>query len=365
MRVSILTNGPGELWGWARPVAMELRRRGHSVSLWLLPCPFASGHEREAASLLGVDKLEGPMSASRLWQALAQEHTDCVLQLGGDLMFGNRLARRTRTPLFCYSYGPGKGMSRARVFTAWASTALTMPGAQPIGDLVRDALAMDSESFDWPEEEGAPRLLLCPGTRPAIRAAVLPWFLAVVERLRMTFPRLRPVTLFSPFIPEEESSVWRDAGLNPKRVGAGVAMRSADYALTQPGTNTLELMHCGLPGLVAAPFAFLDLVPIAGLRGFIASLPLVGRRVRMAAANRLLARHDGFISLPNRMARRSVLDELYGDISPDDIADRVSEALVDTEGLRAKRKELLSLSGPGPGAARTLCDALEQGWAKS
>ena len=46
-------------------MATELRLRGHSVSLWLLPCPFASGREREAASLLGVDKLEGPSGVAR------------------------------------------------------------------------------------------------------------------------------------------------------------------------------------------------------------------------------------------------------------------------------------------------------------
>ena len=81
MRITILTNGPGELWGWVRPVATELRKRGHSVSLWILPCQFASGHERRAASLLGVDKLEGPASASKIWRDLTLEKTDAVIQL--------------------------------------------------------------------------------------------------------------------------------------------------------------------------------------------------------------------------------------------------------------------------------------------
>ena len=364
MRVSILTNGPGELWGWARPVTTELRLRGHSVSLWLLPCPFASGREREAASFLGADKLEGPNGPARTWRALGSERTDRVLQLGGDLMFGARLAHSAKAPLFVYSYGPRKGMARARaVFTAYPAMAAGFSGARPIGDLVRDALEADAHdasasAWKWPAEPGSPRLLLFPGSRPAIRRAALAWLAEVVALLRPDFPKLRVRTLFSPFMPDSELAAWRDAGLEPVRARAGVAMRSADYALTQPGTNTLEMTHCGLLGLAAAPHAFLEHIPIAGLRGFVASLPLAGGRIRRAAATHILARHNGFISLPNRIAGKSVMDELYGDIAPRDLAVRIAAALRDPEGLARTRAALLALSGE-PGAAARLCDALE------
>lgn len=365
MRVSILTNGPGELWGWARPVTAELRRRGHSVSLWLLPCPFASGREREAASLLGADKLEGPRGTVRTWRALATERTDRVLQLGGDLIFGTRLARSAGAPLFVYTYGAKKGMDRARtVFTAYPSmTPSGTPGARAIGDLVRDALEMDARdpaaaAWAWPEDPGSPRLLLFPGSRPAIRRAALGWLTAVVALLRPEFPRLRVRTLFSPFTPDSEFGAWRDAGLEPVRAGAGAAMRGADYALTQPGTNTLEMMHCGLPGLAAAPHAFLEHIPVAGLRGFVVSLPIVGTRIRRAAAERVLARHRGFISLPNRISGRPVMDELYGDVAPQALARRIAAALQDPEGLARTRAALLALSGD-PGAAARLCNAME------
>ena len=117
--MSILTNGPGELWGWARPVAMELRKRGHSVSLWLLPCQFASGHEREAASLLGVDKLEGPAGAARIWRDMNNERTDYVVQLGGDMIFGMHLSKTANVPLACYTYGARKIPTGAKILTAY------------------------------------------------------------------------------------------------------------------------------------------------------------------------------------------------------------------------------------------------------
>ena len=366
MRVSILTNGPGELWGWARPVITELRLRGHSVSLWLLPCPFASGREREAASMLGADKLEGPNGAAWTWRALGVERTDCVLQLGGDLMFGTRLARSSGAPLFAYSYGAKKGMDRVQAaFTAYPSAAREIPGARLIGDLVRDALEMDAcassaSSWDWPEDPGSPRLLLLPGSRPAIRVMALGWLAAVVAALEPEFPRLRVRTLFAPLVPDSEFADWRGAGLEPVRAGAGIAMRGADYALTQPGTNTLEMMHCGLPGLAVAPLAFLEHIPVAGLRGAAASLPFVGKRIRRAAVERVLKRHNGFISLPNRIAGRPLMDELYGDVTPQETARRVAAALRDPEGRERTRAAFLALSME-PGAAARLCDALELG----
>lgn len=360
MRVTLLTNGPGELWGWVRPVAAELRRRGHSVSLWLLPCPFASGHEREAASLLGVDKLEGPSGGAGLWRAMAEERTDCVVQLGGDLIFGRRIAKSSGAPLFCYTYGRKKGLDCAGVFTAFPQQALNIPGAVPIGDLVKDALAMDGQSAAWPESDApgrSPRVLFLPGSRGAIRTAALPWLAAVLTELRRKIPAVRVMTLFAPFVPDAEVAPWRAAGLNPVRTGAGAVMRSADFALTQPGTNNFELMHCGVPSLVVGPASFLELVPVSGLFGVVSGLPIIGRKIRRHAVRRIIDRWGGVISLPNRLTNRRIMDEMWGDVTPDDAAARIIQSLADEDGLARSRRELLEMSGD-EGAASRLCDAL-------
>ena len=361
MRVTLLTNGPGELWGWARPTVMELRQQGHSVSLGLLPCPFASGHEREAASLLGVDKLEGPSGGAGLWRAMARERTDCVIQMGGDMMFGSRIAHAAKAPLLCYTYGPRKGLKEARTFTAFPSQALSIPGARAIGDLVKDALALDARpphgGWEWPKEEGSPRVLFLPGSRGPIRRAALAWLSAILQALRADLPRVRVRTLFPPFVPEAELREWADSGLCPVRAAAGLAMRDADFALTQPGTNNFELMHCGVPSLVVAPASFLELIPVAGLRGMLASLPLVGPRLRRAAVQRILDRWHGVIALPNRLTEKRVMDEMYGDITPAQVARRVAESLEDTARLAHSREALLALSGP-EGAAARLCEVI-------
>jgi lipid-A-disaccharide synthase len=348
---------------------MELRKREHSVSLWLLPCQFASGAERTVASRLGVDKLEGPSGSAWTWRALGQEKTDCVLQLGGDLLFGRRIAQRSGAPLICYAYGFKKGMEHAQVFTAYPSMAAGINGnskavsARPIGDLVKDSLSLETGTFAWDGEGDAKsdgrRLLLFPGSRPAVRRLSLGWLSVVVERLRSSIPEVRIGTLFSPFAPESEFSSWADAGLNPIRAGAGAVMKGADYALTQPGTNTLEMMHCGLPALVAVPLNFLKVIPVGGLSGIASRLPSIGLFIKERGIRRNLKRYNGFISWPNRIANRALLDEAIGEVTPEEVAVRVAQSLKDPEKLLRVRHGLLALSGEG-GAAFRLCNAVEE-----
>ncbi len=365
MRISILTNGPGELWGWARPVIMELRKRGHSVSLWLLPCQFSSGHEREAASLLGIDKLEGPSNAAATWNNMAHEKTDKIIQLGGDIAFGQRLSEITGITLTCYTYGAfKKKIKNAKVLTAYkiqAEKFLPYNEALAIGDLVKDSLALDNTSrealsWDWKKEPDSPRILFLPGSRPKIRQATLEWLVEIKQKLLKQNPKIRIRTLFSQFMPESEFSDWKKADLNPIKASAGIAMQNADYALTQPGTNNFELMHCGLPALVVAPEKFIDVIPVAGLGGMISSLPILGKVAKRKALLHVIENRGGVIALPNRISYpEKVMDEIYGDVPVDLIVKKILDALNDKAGLEKTRSELLNLSGEG-GAASRLCD---------
>jgi hypothetical protein len=53
------------------------------------------------------------------------------------------------------------------------------------------------------------------------------------------------------------------------------------------------------------------------------------------------------------------MDELTGDVTPEDAARHIAKAMRDKEKLRRVREELLALSGDG-GASSRLCDALER-----
>jgi lipid-A-disaccharide synthase len=309
---------------------------------------------------LGVDKLEGPANASRIWRDIAYERTDRIIQLGGDIAFGLRMSEKANAPLNCYTYGPRKAIPGVKMMTAYEAQAKDIPDVEAIGDLVKDALAMDINpsglsSWNWPKNEASPRILFLPGSRPAIRKPALEWLAEAHAALLARMPAVRVRTLFSQFMPESEFADWQKAGLNPIRAGAGVAMREADYALTQPGTNNFELMHCGLPALVVAPEKFLRFVPVSGVLGILANIPLLGLKLRRIGTLRVIERWGGYISLPNRIAPHKVMAEMWGDITPEDAAEEICERLTDTDGLRKTREELLSLSGSA-GAASRLCD---------
>ena len=356
MKITILTNGPGELWGWVRPVVAELKNRGHSISLWLLPCQFASGHEREAASFLGVDKLEGPWGTARTWQEITNEKTDAIIQLGGDVMFGERMAKAANAPLTIYSYRAAKKIHGAKILVAYPSQIFNnVPDVKAIGDLVKDSLNMEMTPFTWPKIENSPRVLFLPGSRPLIRAEALKWLCELHSHLKNKIPDVRVKTLFSQLMPAKEFNKWKEAGLDPVRCGAGVAMRNADYALTQPGTNNFELMHCGLPALVVTPEKFLKFVPISGALGILANLPLIGTKLRRIGAMKIINRWNGFISLPNRTFNKNIMSELYGSVTSSEVVERVCSEINDIEKLKSESEELLKMSGKS-GAASRLCE---------
>ena len=365
MQVSILTNGPGELWGWARPVIHELKKRGCDVSLWLLPCQYASGHEREAANLLGVNKIYYNLNIINLWRGLKHEKTDAVLQLGGDLFWGNIIAKANNLKLFSYSYGNKNGLHKAMAFTAFNSQLKlfkNLKDIKAIGDLVKDALKLDiiENNFVW--ESLKPKVLYLPGSRPKIRRAVMPW-LAEFNKSLNNLIKIDFKTLLPVFASDGEILEWQAAGLNPVKAPAGVVMSQADFAITQPGTNNFELMHSGLPALVIAPESFLDVIPLSGLKGFASKF--LSRNIKRKALKKVIAKWGGYISLTNRIADKFIVDEMWGDLSINQIALKACEILNDKVKLKLEREELLNLSGLNNlSASEILCNELLKDYEK-
>lgn len=359
-RVVVLTNGPGELWDWARPVIRELKSRSAEVSLILLPCQFASGEEYRVAEDLGADKINGPYSLSGTFRAAHREgrKAEVVLQLGGDLLWGRLAARAGRAPLVCYAYGKKKGLSRCgKVFTAFPAMAEAMGGrAEVAGDLVRDSLAMESPlAVEEPAEQA---VLFFPGSRAAIREFALPFLREMASILKPMAPEWELRVALSPFAPEGEEEKWRGAGFTTAR--GTKAFRGVSFAVTQPGTNTLELMYRGVPFCLLVPFASLSKVPLPGLAGMAASLPLAGPRLRSWALKKKGER-AGLLAWPNRMAKEELAQELKGDFTPQWAAERLTLWLHDEprrKALSSALKEVAELSPKG--AASRIADEIER-----
>ncbi len=360
--VTLLVNGPGELWGWCRPLTRELKRRNKNVTIWILPCQFASGREGHAAMALGADEVKGPYSSANTLRAMNHHETDGIIQLGGDLFFGRHMGQKGKVPLFCYTYGRKKGLEHCSgVFTAFESMARSIsPNAAVVGDLVKEGILMDDGPSPWLDRQGL-KLVLFPGSRPAIRAKALPYLMEVVSLLREQTGPLQVATLLSPFSKAEERETWCSAGLNPAMAGTGVVLKNADMALTQPGTNTLELMHMGIPALVAVPFAFLREIPISGLKGLIASLPVFGPAVKEKVLRWKANHRTSYLAWPNRLSQSQIMKEVVGELSSKDVVREISALWFDHEERRAQKIKLCQLSGRSiETPSKKLCDMIER-----
>ena len=355
-RILILANGPGELWCWARPMIPALNAVGFDVSLRILPCQYAAGNETLIARNIGAADVAPPISVFRSLLEGEKAPPAAVLQMGGDLLFGLALSARSRVPLFCYTYGMKPLLKRCdTIFTAFERTCHNiLPGCDKVfaaGDLVADSLAMDKDVFLWPGR-GRYRVVFFPGSRRAIRTAALPFIKAIRDSLVQRLPEVETVTALSPFSSREEIEEWRNNGLDPSAASAGSILRSADLAITQPGTNTLEMAYTGTPGIVTIPFAFLRQVPLPGVQGLLFSIPFAGPLMKEGAL-RLKSRKRGFLAWPNRLAGREIMPERVGDLTPEDIAGAAAGFLVDSSRLATVKTELAMITQK-PGAARRI-----------
>ena len=361
-RVLLLANGPGELWCWARPMIPALGERGFNVSLRLLPCQYASGNEKDIANNLVGGGVDPPMS---VFAALAGKKGigyDAILQLGGDLLFGLAFSARNRAPLFCYTYGPKPLLNRCDgVFSAFEGTCQFGGAVRDklliVGDLVADALAMDSGEFRWTTGR-SPRIVLFPGSRRVIRSAALPFIRDLAASIKERLPLSEIVIAISHFSEPGEEEKWRSLGLKAVASPTGSILRGADLAVTQPGTNTLELAHSLVPAIVAVPFAFLRYVPLPGLLGVLGFIPLAGGVLKEKLLRRLSGSR-GFLAWPNRLAGSEIMPEMVGDIAATDVADRAVELLGDEERLRGIREGLMKVR-QAPGAAAVIAARISE-----
>lgn len=354
-RIAILANGPGELWGWGRPVTREMKSAGHAVDLYVLPCQFASGSEAKIGLRLGADRVVPP---GDFWKSLAvsgAERPDAVLQLGGDLLYGRALAARFKIPLFSYSYGAKKGLRTCRaVFTAFESMArsmspMTNDSVEVVGDLVADALRLDEGEEPW--IGNGLKVAVFPGSRPAIRRKALAFMADFLVVARKLLPEAQWFVLLFPFCEPEEPFLWEKAGFKSSMAGTGVVLAGADIALTQPGTNTLELLHAGVPSVVAVPDAFIADIPAPTLLAPLFGLPGIGPALKRKAFRRYIGKR-GYLSWPNRLSNCEVFPEVTGTVAPEALAERFASYAGDREWIEGKRKAL-GLIDRGPQNAAT------------
>ena len=394
MRVEavLVTNGPGELYTWAYPVYKELRRVAPELklSIALIPCQYASGAESDTARSFGADAVTSPgdylkFAATKRLPAALGDESGFVISLGGNANMALELASKLKYPTYSYKFVPhwDKRLSKLFVHDEATLKKARRLGAPPervveVGNLVADAVTSEQPVTD----KGEPHVVLGAGTRNGFSIFLIPFLIGVVDDLAQHYPKARFVWPVSKLLSEktlaagisgeqaavmsgkagrrEENLIYTPSGGVIEMVDDVTRyahMRSADLAVTIPGTNTLELGVAGVPSVVVLPMNKPEAIPLDGIGHWLGLIPLVGKYLKRYAVKLFVEGLHVPASLPNRFSKEDLMLELKGTITSAQVAKAAHELLQNETDLAHRRERLLATM-PKPGAAARLVNII-------
>lgn len=413
--VLILSNGPGEVSTWVRPVVAALRRRlpdieQMRVSVVLSPCANASGREAAiAASFPGVNRVQGPAHFFKfLLTGKTAENWDwrpegVVVFLGGDQVYPLIISRRLGYRSVIYAEWDARWHRWIDAFGCMKPEILEQVKPeqrhkfQVIGDLMADVDPQENPAIaDQLALTADTELIgMMPGSKKTKLSLGVPFLLAAADRIARDRPQVKFVIPVAPMLSLEALAAYADPAQNPDmayiegsrgtlvldenvprlRTPAGTdvllwqalpaydLMSRFDFCLTTIGANTAELGSLGVPMMVLIPSQKLDVMKAwDGIPGILANLPLVGNSFAKLI-NRLVLRTvlqaGKLFAWPNIWAGKEIVPERVGRITPANIAAEVVNYLEHPEQLATIRQHLRAVRGQA-GAAEKLADLVLQ-----
>ncbi len=402
LMVILVSNGPGELSTWVRPLAEKLHSRlkmrpravssSLSMRLVLVPCPNSTGQESLVAKKWG--QFEKIFKANDFWKLLINpsqfghwSHSGVVVFLGGDQFWSVLLSARLGYRHITYAEWIARwpfwndriaAMSQAvkdRIQRRFRNKCVV------VGDLMADLSSFARE--DIPLPAAGEWVALLPGSKRAKLCVGVPFMLEVADCLSKLRPGCRflmpiapttsvkeiqffstarnPISNFYESAIKEISSAnslipWRKLITNAgteiylqENQPCHSTLSQCDFAITTIGANTAELGALALPMIVVVPTQHLEVMQAwDGLFGLLARIPFLSSFIGIFLSLWRL-RKKGFLSWPNISADRAVVPERVGKISPQSIAQEASDWLSSPSRLKGQKEDLQSLRGR-PGA---------------
>ncbi|MEA5558183.1 glycosyltransferase family protein [Nodularia spumigena] len=406
--IVILSNGPGEVTTWVRPVVKALRQElGDDpavvrISVVLSPCPNATG--KEGAIALSYPEVDRVQSAEHFWQFLLWGKTfenwewrdrGVVVFLGGDQIFpvviGKKLGYRTvvyaewdaRWHNLIDRFGVMQAKVAAKVSRKYAHKFTV------VGDLMLEAQKF--EQVLTPDSSPNTEIIgLLPGSKAAKLAQGVPLSLAIAEYIHTRRPEIRFVIPVAPTLDLQTLVNFADTQKNSfVKIFGGVSatlveseypvlktetglclelcrensahelLSQCTICLTTVGANTAELGALAVPMIVLIPTQQLDAMRSwDGLPGLLANLPGVGSTFAKVI-NWLVLNRKGLLAWPNIWAKEEIVPELVGKLQPQDVAEMVLDFLDHPEKLAAIRAKLRGVRGES-GAAKKMAQIVSE-----
>ncbi|MGF1491662.1 MAG: lipid-A-disaccharide synthase [Microcoleaceae cyanobacterium] len=420
--ILILSNGPGELTTWVRPVVQALRQQFSQVSpttdfnvrisVVLSPCPHATGREADIAqSYPQVDRVQ---AAQGFWPFLLQgrtlEHWDwaprgVVVFLGGDQFFALAIAKRLKYRSVIYAEWDARwwrwidrfGVMRPEILNS--IPAAVQAKFTVVGDLIADVRQSGQRSATLEKirdrQTDAPLIGLLPGSKSAKLVQGVPLALAIADQIHQRQPEIQFVLPVAPALELSTLAKFADPVQNPVIHQMGGVTATLHYppsefsgfpylktskglkihlwtqtpaydvlaecclCLTTIGANTAELGSLAVPMIVLIPTQQLDAMRAwDGLPGLLANLPFLGSQFARLI-NGLVLRRKKHFAWPNIWAGEEVVPELIGQLQPQQVAELAVNYLEHPEHLQAISHRLQQIRGE-PGAAQKLAAIIQQ-----
>ena len=388
-----MSNGPGELYTWSKPLIDELQNRHPTIkiNICLIPCQFASGKEAEIAKSFDVNFVSTVkeflafLANNKTPAGLGKEEQGFVISLGGNPHFAIKLAKHLGYKSYYYSFNPfwNKKLTRSFVHDEKRLRQTKRRGAKDkqvllVGNLVADSVKIPNNTV----RHGRPHIMLFGSSRNYHSLALIPFIIGLADLLGQRYENAGFVWPVSKMLDEQTiaqgiAGLEKDtlSGQSGRRMGNEIItqhgirikmideqeryahMQVADLAITIPGTNTLELGIAGLPAIVVLPVNRLEQIPLEGLGQWLGYIPFVGKYLKRYAVKLFL---DGLkipFSLPNRFSGEDLMLEIKAKINPESISEEAIKLLENPKEL-ARRRAGLVKHMPKPGAARKIIDSI-------
>lgn len=399
--ILILSNGPGEISTWVRPVVKALRqqlgndRASVRISVILSPCTHAMGTESVIAqSYPEVDRVQSPehFLSFLVWGKTAENwdwhQKGVVLFLGGDQFFALLIGKRLGYRTVIYAEWDARWYRWIDHFAVMNTSVMDKIPPQyhekmtVIGDLMED-ITLQYSPTPLSDNSSEALIALLPGSKPWKLDQGVPLCLAIAEQIQAKRPHTRFIIPVAPTLnlqtlakfanpkenpiinqtgwvnaslitPENEIPYLKtDKGLKVQLITqfpAHDSLSQCHLALTTVGANTAELATLSVPMIVLLPTQRLDAMRTwDGLPGILAHLPGVGSAFAKLI-NLMVMRKKRLYAWPNIWAKEEIVPELLGELKPDQVAQIALFWLENPEQLQKVRDRLQSVRGQ-PGAA--------------
>ena len=403
--VVIISNGPGELETWVKPVVRNLKKIltdgtgdqniNLSIRLALVPCPNANGNEFKVATQWELFELVTP--AKSFWRLLYKPslfgkwpEKGVIVFLGGDQFWSVLLSKRLGYKNITYA----EWIARWPRWNAYiAAMSEKVKNKLPkkykskcivIGDLMRD-LSFKKEQFkEFKDKEW---LAILPGSKKSKLLIGIPFFLEMADKISAMKPTINLMIPLASTIEVKDFYYYlSDKNIIAKKYSASIKSikkinnsifdyvletqnnsklfilsRNPNYeilsqcklAVTTVGANTAELAAIQVPMIVVLPTQHLNVMQSwDGIFGIFGKISFINHLMTFFI-KRWYIKKKKFFAWPNIKAGKLIVPERIGIIFPKDIAKEVI-FLMNNKKLLDDQKFKLSEQRGNDGAAKKL-----------